>query len=88
MLKLISYSHIMETIVGDYGFKNIIVTKNDYRIKVKQWLVTMVLIKTVVTNHDFDFKPKTIVGDYDFNFLKKFKTIITNYDFDDMVIKY
>ena len=32
-------------------------------------------------------KPKTIVDDYGFNFLKKFKTIVTNYGFGDVAIK-
>ena len=32
-------------------------------------------------------KPKTIVGDYGFNFLKKFKIVVTNYGFGDVAIK-
>ena len=44
-------------------------------------------LKTIIINHGFNFKSKIIIGDYNFNFLKKFKTIVINYDFDDMVIK-
>ena len=40
-------------------------------------------IKTVVD----DFKPKTIVTNYHFNFKKKIKTVVINYSFDDVVIK-
>ena len=43
--------------------------------------------KTIVINHGFNFKPKTVVTNYDFNFLEKFKTIVTNYCFDDVAIR-
>ena len=40
------------------------------------------MIKTVVTNHEFNFKFKIVVGDYDFDHLKKkFKPVVTNYGF-------
>ena len=57
--------------------------------KLKSWFVTMVLkfFKVIVINHNFNFKPKTIVSDYNFNFFKKFKVIVTNYDFDYMIKK-
>ena len=41
--------------------------------------------KTVVINHIFYFYPRTVVGNYGFNFLNKFKTIVINYRFDDMI---
>ena len=42
--------------------------------------MTMILkkIKTIIINHDFNFKPQIINSDYDFNFLNKFKIIIIN----------
>ena len=46
------------------------------------------MIKTIVTNYGFNFKPKTVVDDYDFNYFKKFKIIITNHGFGDMAIRY
>ena len=40
-------------------------------------------IKTIIINHDFNFKPKIALDDYDFNFLNKFKIIIINYGFNE-----
>ena len=48
------------------------------------------MIRIVITNHSFNFKLKTIVIDYDVNYLKKIKIVITNYNFcnlDPMQVK-
>ena len=42
------------------------------------------MIKTIITDHDLNFKSKIVVINYDFNYFKKFKTVIINYSFDDM----
>ena len=40
------------------------------------------MIKTVITNYNFNFKLNTVVSDSDFDHLKKkFKTVVINYDF-------
>ena len=41
----------------------------------------------VVTNYGINFKPKIIVDEYDFKFLKIIKIVFTNYDFHDVIIK-
>ena len=41
----------------------------------------------IVINYAINFKPKIIVDEYDFKFLKKFKIVFTNYDFHDVIIK-
>ena len=47
-------------------------------------MITVLIIqknfKTIVTGHDSNFKCKTIVVNYSFNYFKKLKTIVTNYD--------
>ena len=46
------------------------------------------MIKTIVTNHNFNFKYKIVVNNYDFNYFKKFKNIVTNYGFGDVIRKH
>ena len=45
------------------------------------------MIKTIVINHDLNFKSKIIVINYDFNYLKNFKTVVINYGFSDTTKK-
>ena len=41
------------------------------------------IIKTIINNYGFKFKPKIMIGNYSFNFFLKFNIIVINYDFDD-----
>ena len=56
-------------------FKKLKIVTMVLDLKLKLWLVTIVL-KIIITNHDFNF-----------NFLKKFKSIIINFSFGDIIRK-
>ena len=56
MPKLVSSCHITKIVANDYGFKlikivKIIVGDYDFRIKLKSWLVTTILI--IKKNHNY-----------------------------------